>query len=359
MVQGFDLQEIQRAIGALLAPGEVYELRILNTRRGTVRGYFNDYEKMAQAAVQWSGKAPAVYCTLNPVKPDLLARGANRMVEYARETTADPDILTRHWLPIDFDAMRPAGISSTDAEHQTAITRAEEAQVWLEQCGWPEPLLADSGNGAHLLYRVDLPNDADATTLLMNCLKALSFRFDDDAVKADTGNYNPARIWKLYGTLVCKGDSITERPHRLARILSAPERLETVPLPWLQYLATLVPQPPPAPSRQPYRGNGEPFDLEEWLARYEIPIRHHGSWSGGQKWVLERCRWNPDHTDKSAFIIRFPGGAIAAGCHHNSCQGRGWTELREAVEPGYRERRIQAVPKSRPGNMNLYRKVPG
>lgn len=115
MVQRFDLLEIQRAMGALLAPGQVYELRILNTRRGTVRGYFNDYEKMARAAAQWSGKAPAVYCTLNPVKPNLLARGVNRMVEYARETAADPDILTRHWLPIDFDAIRPAGISSSNA----------------------------------------------------------------------------------------------------------------------------------------------------------------------------------------------------------------------------------------------------
>jgi len=34
--------------------------------------------------------------------------------------------------------------------------------------------------------------------------------------------FNPARIWKLYGTVSRKGDSIPERPHRLARILEAP-----------------------------------------------------------------------------------------------------------------------------------------
>ncbi len=133
--------------------------------------------------------------------------------------------------------------------------------------------------------------------------------------------------------------------------------MEEVPLPNLQSLAAQSPTEPPASSRRSYRGNSEPFDLEKWLARHEIPIRHHGGWNGGQKWVLDRCLWNPEHTDKSAYIVRFPSVAIAAGCHHNSCQGRGWPELREVVEPGYRERRIQAAPRSRPGNMNLYRKV--
>ena len=88
--------------------------------------------------------------------------------------------------------------------------------------GWPEPILADSGNGAHLLYPIDLPNDQDAANVLRDCLRALVFRFDDEAVVVDTGNYNAARIWKLYGTLACKGDNALDRPHRLSRILESP-----------------------------------------------------------------------------------------------------------------------------------------
>ena len=99
-----------------------------------------------------------------------------------------------------------------------------------------------------------------------------------------------------------------------------------------------MPQPPPAPNRRPYRGNREPFDLEQWITQHEIPILYHGTWNSGDKWVLAHCLWDPAHTDKSAFILRFPNGAIAAGCHHNGCQGRGWPALREAVEPGYRDR---------------------
>src|SRR5206468_1717626 len=32
-------------------------------------------------------------------------------------------------------------------------------------------------------------------------------------------------------------------------------------------------------------------------------------------------------------------GAIAAGCHHSGCQGKDWHALRDAVEPGWRDRR--------------------
>ena len=355
MVQRFDLEEIHRSISLLLQQGQTYELRCFG--RGTTSGYFRDFGKLAGAAARLSGSTPGVYITLNPVSRDLFARSADRIKTWVKATTSDPQIVLRRWLPIDLDAKRPADISSTEEEHQAAIVRAIEVRAWLRSQGWPDPIYADSGNGSHLIYRVDLPNDQAATDLMMRCLRALSFRFDDEAVAVDRGNFNAARIWKIYGTMVGKGDNIPERPHRIARILDAPDGMEDVPLPNLQSLAVQSPTEPPASSRRSYRGNSEPFDLEKWLARHEIPIRHHGSWNGGQKWVLDRCLWNPEHTDKSAYIVRFPSGAIAAGCHHNSCQGQGWTELREAVEPGYRERPIQAVPRSRPGNMNLYRKV--
>ena len=57
---------------------------------------------------------------------------------------------------------------------------------------------ADSGNGAHLLYRLDLPNDADAKRLVDGCMKSLAQRFTDSQVPVDTTVGNAARIWKLY-----------------------------------------------------------------------------------------------------------------------------------------------------------------
>jgi hypothetical protein len=217
-----DLQEIRRAASLLLEAGHVYEIRAFG--KGTTSGYFSDCEKLALAAANLSGKVPAVYFTLNPVLPDLLARSVNRVNQYVKQTTNDTQIVKRRWLPVDFDAeyAHKLGISSTDAEHQAALERAQECREWLRSRGWPEPIYADSGNGAHLLYPVYLPNDQDSTTAMMDALKALAFKFDDDRVNVDTGNFNAARIWKLFGTLVCKGDSTPDRPHRLARILEVP-----------------------------------------------------------------------------------------------------------------------------------------
>ncbi|MGA2185795.1 MAG: hypothetical protein ABSH47_22480, partial [Bryobacteraceae bacterium] len=132
----------------------------------------------------------------------------------------DADITKRRWLPIDLDPVRPSGISSTDQEHSLAVERAIQMREALRQEGWPDPIVGDSGNGAHLLYRVELPTGDDE--LVKKCLQALARRFDDDQVKVDQKVFNPARIWKLYGTVSRKGDNVAERPHRLARILEAP-----------------------------------------------------------------------------------------------------------------------------------------
>lgn len=213
------VEEIRSALALLFEPGQIVELRCLNTNKGTRSGYFDNMDRLAQVAESLSGHVPAVYVTLNPVHPDLLARANNRVREYARETTTDDQILRRCWLPIDLDPVRPSGISATAAEKDAALARAIDVREHLRSLDWPEPIFADSGNGGHLLVRLDLPNDAVSRELVSGCLQSLAARFDDDLVKVDQGTYNAARIWKLYGTLACKGDNVPDRPHRLAQLL--------------------------------------------------------------------------------------------------------------------------------------------
>jgi hypothetical protein len=214
----------------ILEPAQVTELRALEvTESGwraphTVSGYF-DYDHldaMAAAAVKLSPCAKGVYLVLNPIDPALIARAANRVRGVGKNDplTSDKDILRRNWVPIDTDAQRPAGISASDQEHEAAIDRAREIRNYLRGEGWPEPILADSGNGGHLLYRVDLRREDGG--IVERSLKALADRFDDDLVKVDQTVFNPARIWKVYGTLSRKGDNLAERPHRVARILEGP-----------------------------------------------------------------------------------------------------------------------------------------
>jgi hypothetical protein len=70
-------------------------------------------------------------------------------------------------------------------EHEAAIERAREIRAVLAEEGWPAPILADSGNGAHLLYPLVLPNDEASAKLVERALKALAARFNDDVVKID------------------------------------------------------------------------------------------------------------------------------------------------------------------------------
>lgn len=209
-------------------PEQVIELRVpcVPQRYGkpkTVAGWFDDLDKLAAAAVQLEERGAAgIYITLNVVNPALLARAYNRLDEYPKATTSDADIVRRVWLPLDFDPVRPAGISSTDAELDTAKARALDAVEWLNRELKDRPAIwAFSGNGYHVLYRVDLPNNGRNTERVKRVINTTAERFSDGAVSVDRTVFNAGRIWKLYGTLARKGDAVPAlgRIHRRACIL--------------------------------------------------------------------------------------------------------------------------------------------
>ncbi len=212
---------IREALSVLFGPEDVVELRAFKGRK-TVAGYFDDHDALASAAERLDEERYQVYVTLNEVDPDLLARAANKIREYPKSTTSDNDIVRIRWLPVDFDPVRPSGVSSSEEEKEAAKVRAREVERYLRGKGWPDPVVGFSGNGYHLLYRIDLPNTQKSRDLVKDVLEALAFRFDDERVKVDAGVHNPARIWKLYGTVARKGDSVENRPHRRSNIVKTP-----------------------------------------------------------------------------------------------------------------------------------------
>ena len=275
---------IDQGIAALF-DGAVVEMRIPDAGRfRVISGYFDDYKKLADEIEQWSGvdDIAGVYYCINPVDPALLARAANRARTYAKLTTKDEDIACRRWLLIDCDPNRPAGISSTDNEKQLAFEKGKVICAYLRESGWPEPLIADSANGFHLLYRVDLPNNKEASVLVQNCLNALSDRFSDkdnrNGVKVDTTVGNAARIVKAYGSLGAKGDSIIDRPHRFSRLLRAEIAggKEVVSTEKLRELAaqSSTANPPTSTSKTDYSGPKiTPDRVEEFLEFYGVEHR--------------------------------------------------------------------------------------
>jgi Protein of unknown function (DUF3987) len=79
------------------------------------------------------------------------------------------------------------------------------------------------------------------------------------------------------------------------------------------------------------------FDVEAFIERHGLKVRRRGKWKDGEKWELEFCPINPEHTGGCAVITRGSNSALGFKCQHNSCAGIGWTELRERLEPGYRK----------------------
>lgn len=237
-------QTIADWLRTLLEPDQVTELRAVgvstpNFHRSHVEAGFFDYahlDTLAAAALRLTGCAKAVYITINPLHPDLLARRCNR-VDVAENGTlaADANVLRRRWMLIDADPVRLADISSTDAEKAAAWEVVQAVRTYLDDMGCPEPVVSDSGNGYHLLYRVDLP--ADDGGLVRRVLQSLAKKFDSAKVKIDTSVFNPGRLCKLLGTWARKGDSTPERPHRQARVLAMPEALTPIPADLLKILA--------------------------------------------------------------------------------------------------------------------------
>jgi hypothetical protein len=209
-------------------PGEVVEVRIPKARgkspawgdewaRGTVSGYFDDHEALCRA-VREADKTThgGIYFTLQVIDKRLLARSFNRL-KPSDLTTSDRDVDCYRWLPIDLDPVRPSGIPSSDIELDAAMALRNSISKWvISELGFPEPIKAMSGNGAHLLFPLpDLPTSR--LDFIKKTLAGLAGKFNTPSVSVDTSVFNPARIWKLYGTTARKGDQVPPGPNREAR----------------------------------------------------------------------------------------------------------------------------------------------
>ena len=343
-----DANEITHALRLWFQAGDVFEVRVLDAvsadyRREHIESGYFDYEHISAVpeALKRLLSFRGVYVTVNPVNPDLLARAVNRLRPAGRNpTTADTDIVRRRWLLIDCDPRRASGVSSSNAEHESALAKAREIRDGLSSLGWPKPVLTDSGNGAQLMYRIDLPaNDGELVRRVIGEIAKAS----SEQVAIDTSVHNPARIWRLPGTMNCKGDSIPERPHRMARILEEPQDIVSVSREQMQDIVshqsedtqTDVPD-------DEWKHTMPAFDLDSWIAQYCPELGSPQPWKGGRKWIFPVCPFNEAHTNKSAVLIQEPSGAVAFKCHHNGCSGNDWRALRELREPGCYDRREEA-----------------
>jgi len=222
----------------LFDPGDVFEVTAFKfkeskhplwnnewTSGSTITGYFDDISKAINVITQLDSdvKPESITVSLNPVNPELLGRACNRLKASKSPIRAsDKDIIVRKNILIDIDPIKSTGVSSTDEQVKTAEEVAVRILQKTKVLNLPEPLKALSGNGFHLIFKVDLENTDNNTKLVKSFTEALAEEFSNDFVKVDTVVTNPSRLVKAYGTHARKGDPTPNQPHRLATIYSTP-----------------------------------------------------------------------------------------------------------------------------------------
>ena len=326
----FDYDEIRKTIKLLKPNNALFEIRILGKK--TYSGYFTDVEKMIEELKKmpdWSVTGEQFYFTLNKINHDCYAREQKDRILLGKSTTQDKEIISYKYILIDFDPKRPSGVSSTDSELSKALDLRTEVYLFLRNKGFKEPIIALSGNGCHLLYKIDVPNNEENKKYIKNFLEVLDLKYSNNDVEIDTSVYNPARITKLYGTMASKGANTKERPHRMSR-LETTDEVEETSFELVKQVASLLPQPVMTQTN-----NINKFSLEDFIRKHNIGVKQIINDKNGIKYVLESCPFNEEHSKDSPALFQLNSGAIAFKCFHNSCSNNGWREYRKLFEPDY------------------------
>jgi hypothetical protein len=337
-----------------------------------ISGYFNDRTAFVKCVTDLnrSKLIKGIYATLNPVVPALIGRAENRLKAAGKKspTTSDDDIMHRHCLLIDADPFRPAEIASTQPEMEAAKAKADEVAAYLNTNGWPEFYRGNSGNGAHLVGLIDLPNNDESSLLISDFLKFLDWKFgtvpsDNKEAKRqfnqgvinvgiDTTVYNASRISKVYGTKVCKGDNTADRPHRIAQFTHIPAQPAVIPSELIEIAVDEYrkhkTQTPKAAPKSPINTNGHSHRLptgenwcetvegvERWIADHGVTLGNRDTYTRDNfeyKWDVD-CLTSGDAHKDGASLFWGAGKGMGYKCHHNGCNGKGWADVRAIIGP--------------------------
>jgi hypothetical protein len=229
--------EIRRALSIFMAPGQPISVQTFEPRPAEAVNCSSLDDAVAAAIRLDEDGRQGTYFTPNSLRPDFIEeRGKGAFPE-------DDDMDRRLCLLIDADAKRPAKTNANKTERQASERVIGRARDVLENVGADEAGLigaveADSGNGSHGVYWIDLPNDEDSKVLLKLILDGLDERCSDQITAADkallrkkeflpeakavidTTCYDAKRLWPVYGTMKRKGPPSPERPHRQTLVIS-------------------------------------------------------------------------------------------------------------------------------------------
>ena len=317
----------------IFKPGKLVEVRSFG--KLTTSGYFKNIDSLIQKIQAYPNET--YYFPLNDIKDECYSRDQNETILAKTKiiTTSDKDIARREWILIDADPVRASGISSANEEKAQAKVVIQKVYSYLRDTGFSNPVVADSGNGYHLLYKISMVNDDETQKLIKNFLAVTDMLFSNEYANIDTSVFNASRITKLYGTVARKGANTAGRPHRESKILIVPDAIRPTSIDLIQKVAAQLPEPEKPTYTNHYNSQ---FDLRDFIARNSIRISREVAYSGGTKFLLEHCIFDPSHQSPDSALFLMDSGAIGYKCFHNSCSGRTWRDVRTYFEPGCYDR---------------------
>ena len=331
-----DKIEVFKTLNTFCPEGSLIEVRAIhatNPKNNIWSGYFKSHEDVWNA-IQPFDKEYNLYFVLNVIndvcysmiQKDKMVRGA--------ETTKDHDIISRRYVLIDLDCERGGKkVSSTEEEYQMARKKAHQVRNYLRDEGFSFPVVACSGSGFHLIYKIDdWANTDENKNLLEKFLQALSLMFSDEYVKVDTVVWNSSRIDKLYGTVARKGANTPERPHRLSKIVLIPDEYLPTDKAYFQKIASIIPEEEPIKNYETIR-TYENFNIDDFLVKHNIGVAKDTMDGNIRKIVLEECCFNPEHKAPDSALFVLPSGAIGFKCLHQSCSHYTFKDFRLRYEP--------------------------
>jgi KaiC/GvpD/RAD55 family RecA-like ATPase len=310
---------------------ELVEVRIVdNAYKRTYSGYFTDVDTLLNEIRKYDNCN--IYFTLNAINPACYDREQHdRIVTKPKSTTSDNDIVGRDWILIDIDTKKPSDTNSTDEEKEMAKEVVNNVFKFLRDEGFEKPVVCDSGNGFHLLYKIAMKNSNENTTICKEFLQVLDMLFSNPNVEIDCTTHNASRVCKLYGTFSRKGSNTKKRPQRESKILRIPDEIKITLNEYFAKVAAMLPKPE-QPSKSNYYSN-EKFDLEAFLNKHHIAVRNIVRTSSFTKYILEECPFNSSHRAPDSAIFEMSNGGLGFKCLHSSCSQYTWKDFRLKFEP--------------------------
>jgi hypothetical protein len=303
-------------------------------------GYYKNPAKLAYALEMLDVKGlPAIYVSVNPPSEEVYQRSPEKFSRLtSRSKTAD--ITKRVLLFIDVDPQRPVKDSmATDEEQGAAFAVGLQVVEYLRSLGWPDPIIAASGNGCHILFWIDLANDNKNEAAIKDFLHALARRFNTAEAEVDVSVSDAARLMKAHGTWVRKGENTNERPHRQSRILVSRPGKNIVPIKKILEVGRLAVEEMRAEMEE-CEGEGEvrtTEKMEEFLDYHDVQYQEakRDDHLKCFKWIIE-CPWASEHSSlrpgTATAVFLHDNGVMGMTCHHAHCAERHWKEFRAELE---------------------------